>query len=220
MTEDHSIKSHLAILLLAAGASSRMRGGDKLLEEVDGVPLLRKLAGHACAVCDVVLVCLREADEARRSALSELDCQTVVVPDAAEGMAHSLRAGIRKLPKRSSGVMVVLADMPELTQEDMSVLVQAHLLRPHLIIRASTKEKNAGHPVIFPQFLFCELKQLAGDIGASSVLKKNASRVRFVELPERHALTDLDTPDEWIKWRSKQKARVSSVPKQTLRTKH
>jgi len=32
------------IILLAAGASSRMKGGDKTLELVNGVPLLRHLA--------------------------------------------------------------------------------------------------------------------------------------------------------------------------------
>ncbi|NBR54129.1 MAG: nucleotidyltransferase family protein, partial [Rhodobacteraceae bacterium] len=38
------------ILILAAGKSSRMRGRDKHLEEIDGVPLLRRLALAALAL--------------------------------------------------------------------------------------------------------------------------------------------------------------------------
>ena len=37
----------VTILLLAAGASARMRGVDKLLQEVDGAALLRVMARRA-----------------------------------------------------------------------------------------------------------------------------------------------------------------------------
>ena len=201
MTRHHSTESNIAILLLAAGASSRMRGGDKLLEEVDGKPLLRKLAGHACAVCDFVLVCLREGDEARYSALSGLDCQTVTVPDAAEGMAHSLRAGIAQLPAQASGVMVVPADMPELTEQDLRSMISAHEAQADKILRATSIDNQPGHPVVFPKKLFGELRALSGDVGARSVLKSHADGVHFIPLPERPALTDLDTPEAWPTWR-------------------
>ncbi|WP_412554635.1 NTP transferase domain-containing protein [Shimia sp. MIT1388] len=201
MTEDHSIKSHLAILLLAAGASSRMRGGDKLLEEVDGIPLLRKLARHACAVSEIVLVCLREGDEARRSVLSGLNCQTIIVPDAAEGMAHSLRAGIAQLPNLANGVMVIPADMPDLTEQDLRSMIAAHAAKPDKILRATSADNQPGHPVVFPKKLFGELRALSGDFGARSVLKRHADSVQLIPLPGCHALTDLDTPEAWQAWR-------------------
>ncbi len=202
MTEDHPTENNIAILILAAGASSRMRGGDKLLEEVDGKPLLRKLAGHACAVCDIVLVCLREGDEARRSVLSGLNCQTIIVPDAAEGMAHSLRAGIAQLPNLANGVMVIPADMPELTEQDLRSMIAAHAAQPDEILRATSEDSQPGHPVVFPKKLFGELRALSGDIGARSVLKRHAASVQLVPLPGCHALTDLDTPEAWQAWRN------------------
>lgn len=206
MTEELPTKSNLAILLLAAGSSSRMRGGDKLLEEVDGVPMLRKLADHACAVCDTVLVCLRDADEARRLVLGGLDCQTVIVPDAMDGMAHSLRAGIAQLPEHVSGVMVIPADMPELTEQDLGKMIAVHQAHPSQTLRATSHDSHPGHPVVFPKILFEELRLLSGDVGARSVLKRHAGSLQFVALPERHALTDLDTPEAWQAWRkSRQK---------------
>lgn len=201
MTKYSSSESSLAILLLAAGASSRMRGGDKLLEDVDGVPLLRKLAGHACAVCDTVLVCLRDFDEARRSVLSGIHSQQVVVPDATNGMAHSLRAGIAQLPEHISGVMVVPADMPELSEQDLRTMIAVHEALPNAILRATSADSQPGHPVLFPSNLFRELRALCGDVGARGVLKRHADSVRLVPLPERHALTDLDTPEAWQAWR-------------------
>ncbi len=178
-----------------------MRGGDKLLEDVAGVPLLRKLAGHACAVCDTVLVCLRDVDEARRSVLSGMHCQQVVVPDAIDGMAHSLRAGIAQMPKHVSGVMVIPADMPELSEQDLRAMIAAHETLPNAVLRATAANSQPGHPVLFPRNLFGELRALSGDVGARSVLKRHADFVRLVPLPERHALTDLDTPEAWQAWR-------------------
>ena len=44
-----NVSQDLPILILAAGQSSRMRGRDKLLEEIDGVPLLRRQVDMARA---------------------------------------------------------------------------------------------------------------------------------------------------------------------------
>ena len=48
--------SDIPILLLAAGSSSRMRGRDKLMEEVDGVPLIARAAGIARAATEGAVI--------------------------------------------------------------------------------------------------------------------------------------------------------------------
>lgn len=205
MTDIPDPTPKLAILLLAAGAASRMQGGDKLLEEVDGVPLLQRLSSHACAVCDTVLVCLREGQSAREFVLSGLKLQVIVVADAAEGMAHTMRAGIAHLSKDITGVMVVPADMPELTERDLQEMVQAHHAHPHAILRATSQSNQPGHPVTFPARLFDELQTLSGDVGARSVLKRHIAEIIDIPLPYQHALIDLDTPEDWSAWRLSQR---------------
>ncbi|SMP32291.1 nucleotidyltransferase family protein [Shimia sagamensis] len=201
MTDVPTSQTNIAILILAAGSSSRMRGGDKLLEEVDGRPLLQKMAKQACAVSQTVLICLRPNDTSRRVALQGLECVVVEVTDASEGMAHSLRAGIAKLPGNCSAVMVIPADMPDLTQSDLKTIAQSHEVASDAIIRATSADNHPGHPVLFPARLFGELCCLTGDIGAKNVLKRNAPSVQLIKLPDEHALTDLDTPEEWRTWR-------------------
>lgn len=192
------------ILLLAAGAASRMRGGDKLLEEVNGAPLLRKLAKDACGVAENVLVCLREEDEPRRSALDDLNCRIVVVPDASKGMAHSLRAGVAEVSPTTTAVMVIPADMPDITQADLAKMLRSHQARPDAILRATSEDHQAGHPVLFPKRLLGALEKLSGDVGAREVLKQHANEIQSVQLPGTNALTDLDTPEEWLEWRRNQ----------------
>ncbi len=60
-------------LLPAAGASSRMRGGDKLLEPVDGLPCLATMAKRAISAGFEVLVSLSSEDHPRAHVVSYLD---------------------------------------------------------------------------------------------------------------------------------------------------
>lgn len=191
--------------MLAAGASSRMRGGDKLLEEVEGAPLLRTLASRALATGVDVVVTLPPDKPGRMEALSGLSLSTVTVPDAGDGMAHSLRGGIAALSDKTTAVMILPADMPELLQSDLEAMIDAHEAMPDAILRGSTAAQTPGHPVLFPQRFFAEIAALSGDRGARDILKAYKETVQLITLPENHALVDLDTPEQWQDWRATQK---------------
>ena len=197
----------IAVLILAAGASSRMRGSDKLLEDVDGKPLLRRQVLRARATGAPVIVTLPPLPHPRYGAIAELDVQCVPVPDAATGMSASLRAGLEALPPETQGVMVLLADMPDITTEDMNIVLQGVDLRSdNLIWRAVTSAGKPGHPVIFHRHLFPELAALTGDQGGGSVAQAHAGATSFIPLPDARARMDLDTPEDWARWRASRNA--------------
>lgn len=85
----------LPILILAAGKSERMRGRDKLLEEVRNRTLLRDRAVAALETRAPVFVTLppRGAAPERWSALSGLEVLRVPVSRPELGMSASIRAG-------------------------------------------------------------------------------------------------------------------------------
>lgn len=189
------------ILILAAGSSSRMRGGDKTLEPVDGVPQLRRIVQAAQATGCPVTVALPPDRPARRQALAGLTVAQVTVPEPRDGMAASLVAGLAALPA-GSGVMLVLADQPDLTAADLQDMLQAWQAEPQAILRGAAEDGTPGHPVCFPADLREELMGLKGDEGARSILVRHRARLRLIALPDRHATTDLDTPEDWAAWRA------------------
>lgn len=186
------------ILILAAGASTRMRGGDKLLEPVAGRPQLARIARAALATGAPVRVALPPDRPTRNAALAGLAVQPILVTDAAEGMAASIRVG---LAGWQDGVMILPADMPELTASMLSRMIAAHQAEPGAILRGASGDEP-GHPVIFPADLLPALRQLHGDAGARSVIAREQPRLRLIALPGRAALTDLDTPEDWAAWRA------------------
>lgn len=195
--------TQVAILIPAAGASSRMRGGDKLLELVAGTPLLARQTALAVATGARVLVTLRPDDDRRKASLvgiGPLDCK--VVPDAGEGMAASVRTGALWAEGiGAKGLMVLLPDLPDIDADDLALMMQKAAGHRDRILRATDIDGAPGHPVIFPRMLFAALSALRGDAGARDLMQ--GEQPLRVALPDHHATTDLDTPEDWAKWRAK-----------------
>ena len=136
----------------------------------------------------------------RNAALAGLELTTAPVPDAALGLSASIRAGVRAAGARP--VLVLLADLPEITTDDLSLLLARHAVAPDLILRATAADGTPGHPVLFPEWALPGLSALTGDNGARDLLQQNRARTEMVALPARHAVTDLDTPEDWAAWRA------------------
>jgi molybdenum cofactor cytidylyltransferase len=188
------------ILILAAGMSSRMRGADKLLEDVGGKPLLTHIVSEAVETGVPVTVALPPDRPGRLAALQSLPVDRAVVSDPAKGLSASLRAGLATIPD-TSPVMLLLADLPEITAADLRLMLAEWQTTPNLILRGASKDGTAGHPVCFPIWARADLAELEGDSGARSLLERHRDRLRLVVLPDHHATTDLDTPEDWADWR-------------------
>ena len=102
----------------------------------------------------------------------------------------------------ADGLMILPGDMPELTHDDLATLIAAFDTAPEKIHRGAAADGRPGHPVLVPRDLIPELSGLTGDEGAKSLLARHRQRIRLHALPGEHAITDLDTPEEWAAWRA------------------
>lgn len=192
----------VSAVLLAAGASSRMMGKDKLTEEIEGHPLLRRSAERLLASgVDEVVVVLRPDDPDRRAALNGLSVRQVENPLAAEGMGASIRAGMAAISTKADAALIALGDMPDLTTADHNALIAAFDPEEgREIVRAAAPDGAPGNPVLFGRRFFESLRTLEGDEGARHILAAHGDLVRMVTV--NGAVTDLDSPDDWAVWRA------------------
>lgn len=188
-------KPSVHAVLLAAGQSSRMGGPNKLMAEFDGEPLLARTAGRVLAsrAQGTVIVLGHQADRAR-AALEGLPVGVVVNPDYATGLSSSLKAGIRALPIEAAGALVVLGDMPGVTEADFDRLIAAFEASGGRSIVRATFNGKRGNPVILPRSLFVAVEALSGDTGARHIVESGAAEVVDVEIGEG-AFLDVDTPE-------------------------
>ncbi|MEX0970195.1 MAG: nucleotidyltransferase family protein [Paracoccaceae bacterium] len=187
----------IAVLLLAAGASRRMGGPDKLLEPIAGEPLLCRTARAALASrAGRVIVVLPAPEHARAKVLGGLNVEICAAADHGEGIGGSLRNGLAMLPASCKAVIVALADMPAVTKAHYNALIDAYEAGDGAgIFRATASNGQAGNPVLFDARHFKDLEALHGDRGARDLFAMR--RVVAVPTPGMGAVQDLDTPQDW-----------------------
>jgi len=191
----------IAALVLAAGRSSRM-GSNKLLEAVDGQPMI----GHAVAAavgakCDPVLVVTGNEGERVKAALGDFPgLRTIENPEFSNGLSTSLICGINTLPGDCDGVLVLLGDMPGVDAGLLERLIAGFDPAAGRTIIVPVHGGQMGNPVLWGRAHFESLRRLTGDAGARALL--DTSPVFTVEAGIG-ALTDLDTPEALAAWRAK-----------------
>lgn len=185
-------------VVLAAGLSRRAGPVNKLLQPLDGRPLVRHTVE---AVLDAglgpcVVVLGHEADAVQR-ALADLPVTFVLNPDFAEGMGRSIAVGIDALALREvSAAMVVLGDMPYLRPRDLETLAAEHTPAtrhlPLVPVSGIGEDRRRGNPVVWPRQAFPALSRLEGDVGGKALLKRAGGAVLEVPIDDDGVLSDVD----------------------------
>jgi molybdenum cofactor cytidylyltransferase len=196
----------IGALLLAAGQSRRMGGPNKLLAEIDGVPMVTRVAQRLLAsrARPIIAVLGNQAD-AVDTALGKLPLERVRNPDFAAGLSTSLRRGIAALPSDLDGVIVCLGDMPLISGRHLDRLIAAFNPLEGRAIIVPTRRAKRGNPVLWSKRFFPEMAGLAGDVGAKHLIGEHAELVAEVEMDDDAVLVDIDTPEALDALRQKRK---------------
>jgi molybdenum cofactor cytidylyltransferase len=186
----------VAGLLLAAGRSTRMGGPNKLLEEINGKPLVRIAAEQLLAsrAKPVIAVTGHQKDRVER-ALDGLPVMFVHNPDFAEGLSTSLKAGITAVPAEADGAIVCLGDMPQVSAALIDRLIAAFDPERGALVVIPTIAGKRGNPVLWSRRFFPDLTAVEGDVGARHLIAGYAEAVAEVAVEDEAAFTDVDTPE-------------------------
>jgi molybdenum cofactor cytidylyltransferase len=189
----HAPHPSIAALVLAAGRSSRMGDANKLTEGLRGKPLVRHAVEAALAsqASPVLVVTGHETDEVRQ-AMAGLEVTFVHNPAFAEGMATSLRAGIAALPEESSGAVVLLADMPDVTPAIIDRLIAAATPEAKAVVPTLLGQR--GNPALLMRPILPEALKLSGDQGARKLLETGGEAVIEIAIDDPAIAFDIDTP--------------------------
>lgn len=186
----------IASIVLAGGRSTRYGARNKLLESLDGVPLVVRAVRAALAsrAKPVIIVTGHEA-AAVEQALAGLDVRIVHNPDFAEGLSTSLKTGIATLPDDVDGAVVSLGDMPRIEARHLDRLISAFSPKEGRGIVVPVHLGKRGNPVLFARAYFPELLAIEGDTGARHIIAASASEVAEVDLATDAIFLDIDTPE-------------------------
>jgi molybdenum cofactor cytidylyltransferase len=142
--------------------------------------------------------------EELRAALRPLDPRVRVIEHAGweRGQLSSLLAGLSAIDDRLlEAALVTLVDVP-LVQSDTVTAVIAEWRRTRAPIVRPAQGERHGHPVIFDRAVFADLRTADLDVGAKAVFARHAAQIVNVEVNDAGAFIDIDTPEDYSRFRS------------------
>jgi molybdenum cofactor cytidylyltransferase len=186
-------------ILLAAGASRRFGAADKLLAEIDGIPLVARVAARLCAadLSEVIAVTMPPpAGDAVMAVLRQFPVRLAANAEHDRGIGTSINRGVTAAPA-TCGLMIVPGDMPALDANLLARLLAD--FRRHDGTRIVVPVNAAGeqrNPVVWPASLRAALLGLQGDAGGKSLLAANSDRIVTAQWTDDQVFEDIDTEAE------------------------
>ncbi|MEO6721001.1 MAG: nucleotidyltransferase family protein, partial [Ferruginibacter sp.] len=165
--------SNNGVVILAAGASTRL-GEAKQLLLYKGKSLLRHAIDLAVetGAKPVVTVLGANADQLIKEA-TQAGNIVLVNNEWKEGMASSIRNGLKELLKINpdvQAVILIVCDQPFVTKELLQKLVKKYESSDKPMV-ACSYDNSIGTPALFDRTIFASLLELEGDSGAKKILK-------------------------------------------------
>lgn len=194
-----------AILLLAAGNSSRLGQPKQLLKWKEQSLLEHTLTKALCITQDIYVVTGGYQSQIS-PLLKKLKINELYFSEWKEGMGSSISFGLSQIlieKPELQKIMIILSDMPLVSEEHLLQLWEAS--KQHAIV-ISKYEKIKGVPAVFDQSFFSELQKLKGDQGAKQFLQKYKNKIQIIE--SEIPYLDIDTEKDYLTLLEKEQTQV------------
>ena len=203
----------IAAIVPAAGLSVRM-GRPKLTLPVDGGTVI---ASVVTALIDggvetlVVVVppgnVVGQSDLVRSVKAAGPGVHVIEPDEQPPDMRTSVEIGLGFLAEQGETPETVLlapGDLVGATPRLVADVIAAARVNPGRIVVPVVLGKR-GHPVLLPWARAQEIHSLPNDVGVNALLRRNPADVLECVVEEPGALVDLDTPEDYERWRSREK---------------
>jgi Uncharacterized MobA-related protein len=190
-----SIKNNnVAILIMAAGGSSRLDSPKQLLKWGNDF-LVNHVVNTAleAGVGPIKLVLGCHSEEILK-VLSKKDIAVLINPDWQNGMSSSIKAGIASLDEDVDAALIMLVDQP-FVSVDLLRLLAVKIGEKEIEIAAPRVAGQQCNPVAFKRSLFSEIMKISGDHGAKAMLK--GRRIGCVNWPDERLALDIDSLEDY-----------------------
>ncbi|MBO4302673.1 NTP transferase domain-containing protein [Methanosarcinaceae archaeon] len=202
--EDQEEMIPVSAVIMASGRSVRFKG-KKLLEPIDGIPMIeilfRKIPDGLFSRVSVV-----SGDEKILTLARSCGFDPVMNDDPGNDTAVTIRKGLENTPENSAGCMFLVGDQPLLKTESIRALCDNFRKDPEKIHALGFSGKR-GNPVIFPGKLFPVLRKLAPGESGKDLIRRSDVPVILSEAQDGSELTDIDYREDLEKIHEEQNMR-------------
>lgn len=197
MSSMHYTVEHCAIVVLAAGGSSRMGSLKQLLVYQDKSLLQHAVNAAIGTTIRPVIVVTGYNSDVLKKEMAGMNAVVVENEKWQEGISSSLHCGLDAVQKISAdvdGIIFMVCDQPYLTTSIINSLLQRQHATGMPIVAARYEDK-LGTPALFHKIFFNKLMELKGDAGAGKLIRQHEDQVSSIPFPK--GIIDIDTQKDY-----------------------
>jgi molybdenum cofactor cytidylyltransferase len=190
-------KARFAVVILAAGFSSRMKQLKPLLPLGNATITDFAVSTFQSLGVEVFLVVGYRKEDVI-SGINSRGITFVNNPDFEKGMFSSIQAGIKQLQKEFQAFFILPADIPLVEAATIKKIMGAGMAHPQRIIYPTFAGKR-GHPPLIPSDLIPEILAWEQGGGLKAYLKSKDQSAINIPVNNSFVLFDIDIPEDYIK---------------------
>jgi len=191
----------ITAIILAAGESKRM-GQSKMLLPWGNKTVLTHVVSifQNAGVDDIVVVTGGYMIQVVKT-LENLKVRTTHNNEFTNGeMLSSIQCGIKAVKPSTQAVLIGLGDQPQVQERSVQMVCDTYCEEKSGIIVPSYQMRR-GHPWLVARPLWGELLNMASPQSPRNFLNAHQSDIKYIEVDDANILADLDTPEDYQKWR-------------------
>ena len=180
-------------ILLAAGQSKRLKSENKLIKYYKKKSLINYSlkALHKSKINKVVVVLGHQKDELKKIIQKNKKNIFIYNKEYKEGMASSIKAGLKKVTKKDKGFIIVQSDMPFIKSSDINKICNSIKSKKYLVYALRYKNR-VGNPIGFDVSIMKKFARIKGDIGAKFMVKRLKNETKFIQISNVKSFKDFD----------------------------
>ena len=180
-------------ILLAAGQSKRLKAENKLVKIYKKKHLINHTlnALHKSKINKVIIVLGYQYKKIKKIIKKNKKNIFVINKNYKNGIASSIKTGLKKISKKDKGFIIVQSDMPFIKS---SIINKIHnsILKKNKIVHVLKYKKKIGNPIGFNIKVLNKFKKIKGDIGAKYIVKRLKSNTNYIEVRSKKIFKDID----------------------------
>ena len=186
----------VSAILLAAGMSKRMDGDNKLVKNIKGKPLIIHSVNNILSSCvdELIIVVGHQHKNIEMLVAKNNKIKFVFNKDFPNGIASSIKVGLKKISKQTESFFICLADMPNVNKNIYNNMIKFKKSNEIII---PTYKGQQGNPVLFSILMKDIIMNIDGDVGAKKIIEMNKDKIFNLETNDINVTVDFNTKENF-----------------------
>ena len=183
----------ISAILLAAGQSRRLIGGNKLIIKYKEIPLINHILKSLIKskVNKIIIVLGYESNKIKKIILKSKKIIFINNPNYKKGISSSIKCGLKKLSNKNKGFIIAQSDMPLVTFSLINKIYNS-IIKSNKLVHVLKNNNKIGNPIGFNIETKIKFKKIKGNMGARKMVKKLSKNTNFLSTNSKAIFKDLD----------------------------